>query len=76
MNERIRELAEQTFYYGNWEGDGIYTGQLDLEKFAKSIVEECAGIYCSIDNGNLHMGTDDYLNALHKHFGEKKEKTK
>ena len=68
MNEHIRELAEQTFYYGNWEGDGIYTGQLDLEKFAKLIVEECAGIYASIDNGNLHMGTDDYLEALHKTF--------
>jgi len=68
MNERIQELAEQTFYYGNWEGDGIYTGQLDLEKFAKLIVEECAGIYCKIDNGNLHMDTDDYLEALHKTF--------
>ena len=41
MNERIRELAEQTFYYGNWEGNGIYTGQLDLEKFAELIVQQC-----------------------------------
>ena len=72
MNERIRELAKQatkqyspTYYTQEW-----------IQGFAKSIVEECAGIYCSIDNGNLHMGTDDYLNALHKHFGEKKEKTK
>ena len=46
MNERIRELAEQTFYYGQWEGDGVYTGQLDLEKFAELIVQECAGL-CS-----------------------------
>jgi len=41
MNKRIRELAEQNFYYGDWEGDGIFTGQVDLEQFAKSIVKEC-----------------------------------
>ena len=65
MNERIRELAKQatkqyspTYYTQEW-----------IQGFAKSIIEECAGIYCSIDNGNLHMGTDDYLKALHKHFG-------
>ena len=27
-----------------------------------------SGIYCSIENGNLHMGTNDYLEALHKTF--------
>jgi hypothetical protein len=27
-----------------------------------------AGIYSKIDNGNLHMGTDNYLEALHKTF--------
>ena len=41
MNERIKELAEQNFNYGNWEGDGIFTGQVDLEKFAELIVREC-----------------------------------
>ena len=41
MSERIRELAEQNFYYGIWEGDGIFTGQVDLELFAESIVREC-----------------------------------
>ena len=39
-----------------------------LERFAQLIVSECAGIYDKIDNGNLHMGTDDYLEALHKTF--------
>ena len=65
MSERIRELAKQatkqyspTYYTQEW-----------IQGFAKSIIEECAGIYCSIDNGNLHMGTNDYLRALHKHFG-------
>ena len=38
------------------------------EKFAELIVRECAGIYDKIDNGNLHMGTDNYLEALQKHF--------
>ena len=41
----------------------------DVEKFAKLIVQECAGIYSKIDNGNSHLGTDDYLTALVKHFG-------
>ena len=52
MNERIRELAEQTFYYGNWEGNGIYTGQLDLEKFAKLIVADCADFVAAGEFGD------------------------
>lgn len=39
-----------------------------IDKFAELIVKECAGIYSKIDNGNLHTGTDDYLEALHKTF--------
>lgn len=39
-----------------------------VNHFAKLIVRECAGIYDKIDNGNLHMGTDDYLEALDKTF--------
>jgi hypothetical protein len=56
-------------------GDGkIYIPTTDeeitavQERFAQLIVGECAGIYDKIDNGNLHMGTDDYLEALHKTF--------
>jgi len=42
----------------------------DLQaKFAELIVKECANIYDMIDNGNLVMGTDNYLKALQKHFG-------
>jgi hypothetical protein len=66
MNEQIREFAEKC------EGRTICecgeTG-FNYEKFAELIVRECAGIYDKIDNGNLHMGTDDYLEALQKHFG-------
>ena len=42
--------------------------RFDKEKFAQLIVKECAGIYDKIDNGNLHMGTDNYLEALNKTF--------
>ena len=60
MNERIRELAEQNFYYGIWEGDGIFTGQVDLEKFAKSIMKECCSQVREID-----------AMEINKHFGVK-----
>ena len=64
MNERIKELW--------WKARIGYNEQnCDpevLAKFAELIVRECAGIYSKIDNGNLHMGTDNYLEALHKTF--------
>lgn len=62
MNKRIQELAEQCHHRYSEHN-------IDLEKFAKLIVQECAGIYDKIDNGNQHMGTDNYLEALQKHFG-------
>jgi hypothetical protein len=83
MNKRIREvvrkLAEQAYvehrqeYFCDNDDPTItsvsVTRHFDREKFAELIVRECAGIYSKIDNGNLHMGTDDYLEALQKHFG-------
>ena len=73
MNKRTLELAKQAGFYV--AGDGkIYIPTTDeeitavQERFAQLIVGECAGIYDKIDNGNLHMGTDDYLEALHKTF--------
>jgi hypothetical protein len=68
MNERIIELAEQAgFENGHQDRYGNSLSQ-ELEQFAELIVGECAGIYDKIDNGNLHMGTDNYLEALHKTF--------
>ena len=78
MNERIKQLAEQAgikittltdngVEYDYEEVD--MDGSEDLQKFAELIVRECAGIYSKIDNGNQHMGTDNYLEALQKHFG-------
>ena len=70
MNKRIRELANearievgQRIGYNDRDRDNEFE-----ELFAELIVRECAGIYDKIDNGNLHMGTDDYLEALHKTF--------
>ena len=48
MNKLLSILAEQTFYCGNLEGD-VYTGQLDLERFAQLIVAECVAICQDID---------------------------
>ena len=63
MNERIRELMVEA----NPSGD-FSDCEWVFEKFAELIVRECAGIYEKIDNGNLHMNTDDYLEALHRTF--------
>jgi hypothetical protein len=65
MNERIKVLALQAFG-STIDNDPILV--YEAEKFAELIVGECAGIYDKIDNGNLHMGTDNYLEALHKTF--------
>ena len=80
MNERIYELIRQSAVpadraesYALAKGLIEPTEKLDVAKFAELIVRECAGIYDKIDNGNLHMGTDDYLEALHKTFFGVKE---
>ena len=66
MNERIKELAIQV---QRTEMPGVLFAHPEfVEKFAELIVRECAGIYDKIDNGNAHLGTEDYLEALHKHF--------
>ena len=70
MNERIRELYIQSIIDTRHDPADDINVQI-AEKFAELIVKECAGIYDKIDNGNLHMGTDNYLEALQKHFGDK-----
>jgi len=75
MNERIRKLALDAglFNYVDNETPRRYfiDGYADLEevkKFAELLIRECAGIYVQIDNGNQHLGTYNYLEALQKHF--------
>jgi hypothetical protein len=70
MNPRIEKLAQQAGYTPLPGFD--FANSLEevfIQKFAELIVRECAGIYDKIDNGNLHLGTEDYLEALQKHFG-------
>jgi hypothetical protein len=72
MNEHIEKLAlaagmrKTSLHYGR--RDPYVLWEDDIEKFAQSIVSECAGIYDAIDNGNTQMGTDDYLEALRLKF--------
>lgn len=66
MNERIQEL--ESLCWKELSEEGAYYLVFETEKFADLIVRECAGIYSKIDNGNSHLGTDDYLTALVKHF--------
>jgi len=71
----IAEQAQKKYASENYAGSFVkydsFWFSLYNEKFAKLIAKECAGIYNKIDNGNLHMGTDDYLEALHKTFRSK-----
>ena len=72
MNERIRELMIQAISdvdsIDDIETRRMYIPNCFAEKFAELIMKECAGIYDKIDNGNQHLGTDNYLEALQKHF--------
>lgn len=76
MNLSIKESAlladclevGKTEYEMN-PGDFIVT-EKQLEKFALQIVKKCANIYSTIDNGNLCMGSGDYLVALQRTFSK------
>lgn len=72
MNERIQALIEQCKHTSTTYFDGrgnVTETYFDKEKFAGLIVKKCASIYARIDNGNEHLGTTEYLEALRKHFG-------
>jgi len=66
MNEEIRQLADQCFVF---DTEGNISNAYMIERFAVLIVQGCASIYNKIDNGNAHLGTENYLEALQKHFG-------
>jgi hypothetical protein len=61
MNERIQKLAEQTFG-GTFTFNGGEVSMVNLEKFAKLIVRECARVAdenkCEWIGGNIltHFG--------------------
>ena len=71
LQGKIKELSKQAGFTGKF--DFPYGANLEptVQRFAELIVKECAGIYNKIDNGNAHLGTENYLEALQKHFGVK-----
>ena len=76
MNELIEKLLDEAELDIVWDQDNpdykwVEGSEESLLKFAELIVGECVGIYNKLDNGNQHLGTDDYLEALQKHFGVK-----
>lgn len=76
MNSKIKELAEQAKQYARAQmnhsmNSNFFSAPVFEQKFAELIIEECAGIYDAIDNGNLVEGTDNYLEALSERFGVK-----
>lgn len=69
MNELILDMArEAAGGLLSYDEDGFRLSEKEVKKFAELIVKQCANIYTTIDNGNLHLGTDDYLEALYKTF--------
>jgi hypothetical protein len=68
MNERIKKLKEQATSY-TWNGNDV-TEELDEQKFAELIVQECAGIAC--EHMELNEGTDYNIGSkIKQHFGVK-----
>jgi hypothetical protein len=68
MNERIRQLAEQARQYAEDKQNDplkIYTLDCFNEKFARLIVEECAGL---VDHVRMEDGTTRG-EFIRKHFG-------
>lgn len=62
MNERIKQLAMEA---GAMEwGDSIVPVAMDIEKFVKLIVNECAEIVADIDGGECM-----HSRGLREHFG-------
>ena len=69
MNELLRMIAEQTFYCGHLEGDGVYTGQVDLQKFAQLIVQECISM---ADDFECDVNQRGLVDQMKQHFGVEK----
>jgi hypothetical protein len=74
MNDRIKSLIEKATVkessHGAFGEPEIWK-RLDEELLVKLVATECAGIYDKIDNGNEHLGTNNYCKAIAKHFGIK-----
>jgi hypothetical protein len=68
MNERIRELAEQTGWrYDN--GEWQFADDSDIEKFAELIVKECAEIAVDCDVIEYNDFRQGVAQEIKQHFG-------
>ena len=71
MHKRIAELYDQALVV---TGNGDYfAGELDIDKFASLIVQECASIAADADLEDVDGGDGDVLRAaasqIRNHFG-------
>jgi len=62
MNERIRELVEKSYIYDKQNDSSFF----NKEKFAQSIVQECASI---VDLHGRWILYDKLAVKIKKHFG-------
>ncbi len=68
MNQRIQKLIEQATQSAMWPGDPD-AGELDAEKFAQLIIQECAELTLSHRNDDYYNGWLDYRDEIRRHFG-------
>ena len=77
MNERILEMqiaAMRAVWAGDdpdGDVDKMYIPRVFAEKFARLIIQDCAGVFEAIDNGNTQHGTMNYLKALQTRYYDK-----
>ena len=67
MNKRIRELYDQCIVGRNNDAQWIFEGDLDPEKFAELIVQECANIVTDAVDHREPAST--YADKIRQHFG-------
>ncbi len=79
MNERIQELirlsavpADQAEDYAEAKGLIEPAEKLDVAKFAKLIVRECAGVTLDYKNNDHYTGWCDHAEEILRHFGVEK----
>ena len=68
MNKRIRELYDQCIVGRNNDAQWIFEGDLDPEKFAELIVQECANIVTDAVDHREPAST--YADKIRQHFGD------
>jgi hypothetical protein len=82
MNERIKELAEKAdIVFGHYNNNEVICSAIDIEKFAKLIIEECARVARETPAPNFHeylkqqlghtwdMAASEAGREIVKHFG-------